>query len=253
MTSNLPQLSVVVPLHNEAENVEPLLTELRALEHALGFPLEVVAVNDGSADATGRLLDEAAARWTALRVMHLERNAGQGSALWCGFAAARGEWIATLDGDGQNPPMELARLWALREQADMVMGCRAQRNDSALRKGMSRVANAVRRRLLRDGVRDAGCALKVFRREVCAAFLPMLTLYSFLPAFAVAGGWTVLEVPVQHRPRRSGVSHYGLLTMAWRPLVDMLALCWLLRRLVPVRPGVKAAARASEPVRPPST
>src|SRR5882757_6020231 len=106
-----------------------------------------------------------------------------------------------LDGDGQNPPAELGKLWALRETADMIVGARIGRRDSWLRRTMSRIANRTRRVLLCDGVTDTGCSLKLFRREVTASFLPIRTLYSFLPAFAVAGGWKVVEVPVAHRPR----------------------------------------------------
>jgi hypothetical protein len=137
-----------------------------------------------------------------------------------------------LDGDGQNPPAELARLWSLRGTADMIAGARMGRQDSTLRRTMSRVANAVRRALLRDGVSDTGCSLKIFRREVAASFIPIRTMYSFLPAFAVAAGWSVREVPVTHRARRAGVSKYGFRTMAILPLLDLLTLCWLLRRIV---------------------
>jgi len=141
-----------------------------------------------------------------------------------------------LDGDGQNPPTELARLWEFRDTADMIAGVRAERNDSALRRTMSRIANTVRRAALRDGVSDTGCSLKIFRREVARSFIPLRTMYSFLPAFAVAAGWTVRELPVAHRPRRAGVSKYGLCAMAVHPLLDMLSLCWLLRRTIRQNP-----------------
>jgi glycosyltransferase involved in cell wall biosynthesis len=157
-------------------------------------------------------------------------NSGQAAALRHGFAVARGAWLAMLDGDGQNPPGELARLWPLRTSADMIAGARVSRHDSMLRRTMSRVANATRRALLRDGVSDTGCSLKIFRREVAASFLPIRTMYSFLPAFAVAAGFTVREVPVAHRARRAGASKYGLRVMAFRPLYDLLLLAWRLRR-----------------------
>jgi dolichol-phosphate mannosyltransferase len=136
-----------------------------------------------------------------------------------------------LDGDGQNPPAELARLWAIRERADLIAGIRAERRDPRLRRAMSRLANAVRRLLLRDGVSDTGCSLKLFRREVAGSFLPIRSMYSFLPAFALAAGYTVHEVPVGHRPRRAGTSKYGLAVMAVRPLLDLLVLSWVLRRV----------------------
>lgn len=227
-----PELSVVIPFYNEAESIRPVLAELRATLDTLGATHEVIAVNDGSHDATATELDVIAATWPALRVIHFTRNSGQAAALFHGFHEARGRYFAMLDGDGQNPPAELARLWQLRDTADMIAGVRAERKDSALRKAMSRTANFVRSKALRDGVTDSGCSLKVFRREVARTFIPLRTMYSFLPAFAVSGGFTIREVPVQHRPREAGVSKYGLRVMALHPLLDMLSLCWLLRRTV---------------------
>jgi dolichol-phosphate mannosyltransferase len=227
-----PALSLVIPFHNEANNIAPLLAELRATLTTLGLAesAEVLCVDDGSRDTTAIELAAAAQAWPALRVLTFPRNRGQAAALWHGFHAARGDWLAMLDGDGQNPPAELARLWPLRDSADLISGARARRRDSALRRAMSRLANTVRRTLLRDGVSDTGCSLKIFRRAVVASFLPIRTLYSFIPAFAVSAGFTVREVPVDHRPRRAGMSHYGLRVMALHPLLDLLALTWMLRR-----------------------
>jgi dolichol-phosphate mannosyltransferase len=235
-----PALSVVIPFYNEAESLRALLQELRAVLAGLGEPFEVLAIDDGSTDGTARELASISATWPALRVVTLSRNSGQAAALRAGFERAGGRWIAMLDGDGQNPPGELPRLWALRETADMIAGARARRQDSPLRRGMSRLANLVRRALLRDGVTDTGCSLKLFRREVAESFLPIRTMYSFLPAFAVAAGWTVREVPVAHRPRVAGVSKYGLRAMAILPLLDLLALCWILRRTVPRASAARA-------------
>ena len=228
----VPDLTVIIPFYNEAPNVAPLLAELRAALDPLALAIEVLLVNDGSTDATAVALATAAAAWPAVRVENFPRNRGQAAALWWGFQNARGTWLAMLDGDGQNPPVELARLWPLRDTADMLAGARLGRRDSVLRRSMSRLANATRRLLLRDGVSDTGCSLKLFRREVAGSFLPIRTLYSFLPAFAVAGGWTVREIPVAHRARAAGVSKYGLRAMAILPLLDLLALTWLLRRQI---------------------
>ncbi len=229
-TPTAPDLTVIIPFFNEAPNVAPLLAELRAALDPLGLPVEILLVDDGSTDATAAVLAAAAAAWPAVRVENFPQNRGQAAALWWGFQNARGTWLAMLDGDGQNPPAELARLWPLRTTADMLAGARLGRRDSALRLAMSGLANTARRALLRDGVSDTGCSLKLFRREVAGSFLPIRTLYSFLPAFAVASGWTVREIPVTHRARAAGVSKYGLRAMAILPLLDLLALTWLLRR-----------------------
>jgi hypothetical protein len=140
--------------------------------------------------------------------------------------------IATLDGDGQNVPADLPDLRAQLENCDLVVGWRAQRNDTALRRAMSRVANAVRGRFLGDRLHDSGCALKVMRREVVGSLLPIKSLYSFIPAMAVAAGFRVRELPVRHRERRHGRSSYGLGVMWWRPCMDMLALKWVLTRRI---------------------
>lgn len=226
-----PELSVVIPFFNEAQNVATLLAELRPVLDSLRIEAEVLCIDDGSRDETAQELARAANAWPAVRIERFATNRGQAAALWWGFQNARGAWIAMLDGDGQNPPAELLKLWALRDSADLLAGARVNRRDSWLRRGMSRVANGTRRVLLRDGVSDTGCSLKLFRRDVVQSFLPIRTLYSFLPAFAVAGGWKVVEVPVAHRPRVAGESKYGLRAMAVYPLLDLLALSWLLRRI----------------------
>lgn len=233
LTGTTPDLSVVIPFFNEGPNVAALLAELRPALEALGGSHEVLAVDDGSSDHTASELAAAARDWPAVRIISFPQNRGQAAALWVGFHEARGTWIASLDGDGQNPPAELGRLWAERESADLITGRRARRHDSWLRRTMSRVANGVRRRLLGDGVDDSGCALRLFRREVRESFWPIRTLYSFIPAFAAARSWRVQQVDVAHRARRAGISKYGLLVMAWCPMCDMFALCWLLRRQLP--------------------
>ena len=232
-----PALSVVIPFFNEAGNAGPLLAELRTALASLPLTAEVIVVDDGSTDETGAELAAAARAWPAVRVRSCGANRGQAAALWEGFAVARGAWVAMLDGDGQNPPADLGRLWAVRERADLIAGIRSDRRDPALRRAMSRVANAVRRVLLRDGVSDTGCSLKLFRREVARSFLPIRSMYSFLPAFALAAGYTVHEVGVGHRPRRVGNSKYGFAVMAVRPLLDLLALSWVLRRAFRQRAG----------------
>lgn len=233
MTPRPIDLSVVIPFFNEEPNIAALMDSLRATLEPLCILHEVIAVDDGSRDGTAGALRTVARDWPALRIVELPANRGQAAALWAGFAATSGTWIATLDGDGQNPPTELPRLWIQRDTADLLNGRRAHRQDSLLRRAMSRIANGVRRRLLRDGVHDSGCALRLFRREVLGSLLPIRTLYSFIPAMAATHGWKIREIDVAHHPRRAGTSKYGLRAMALHPFCDTLALYWLLRRRLP--------------------
>jgi glycosyltransferase involved in cell wall biosynthesis len=232
-TTRLPELSVVIPFFNEAGAIPDLVTELLAVLKALGQTYELILVNDGSTDGTPEVLSNCARQNQACRVFHLERNSGQAAALLFGFQQASAPVIITLDGDGQNSPTDIPRLITLLNDADMVVGIRQERQDTVLRRAMSRSANFVRSRLLKDGMRDSGCALKVFRREVCASFLPIRSLYSFMPALAVAGGYHVIQTPVQHKERTSGISKYDLRTFAWRPACDMVMIWWFVKRRSP--------------------
>ncbi|HVS12961.1 MAG TPA: glycosyltransferase family 2 protein [Thermoanaerobaculia bacterium] len=248
-----PELSVVIPFYDEEAAVGALLDELYAVLAALDRSWEIVAVDDGSSDATPEILAAHARRRQELRVLRAPANRGQAAALWAGLRAARAEVIVTLDGDGQNDPADIPRLLDALGDAAMVVGIRRDRRDSALRRVLSRLANAVRGRLLGDRLHDGGCALKVLRREVIATLVPIRTLYSFLPALATAAGFEVRELEVRHRPRRGGASSYGLRVFLWRPLVDMLGVLWLRRRRFPppdhaeVDPRPPASAPASPP------
>jgi dolichol-phosphate mannosyltransferase len=230
-----PKLSAVVPFYNEGENILGVLGELRSTLDGLNFTYEVLAVDDGSTDDTGLRLQQIAGSWPQLCVLSHAKNSGQAAALWSGFQKATGGLVAVLDGDGQNDPSALGAMIShlSAENADMVAGVRAKRRDSLLRRSMSRTANRVRQIFLKDGVSDSGCALKVMRREVCGAFIPLRTLYSFMPALAVGAGFKVVEMAVPHRERTAGLSKYGLLAMLWRPALDMLGVWWFSNRRFP--------------------
>lgn len=227
-----PELSVIVPFFNEGLNVRRVLDELKIVLAELTLCYEVLAVDDGSGDDTAWQLQQVQKDWPELKVFCHVKNRGQAAALWTAFDQAQGRLLATLDGDGQNDPRTLAQM--IRhledEKADMVAGVRAARQDSWLRRKMSLLANRVRQVFLKDGVSDSGCALKVFRREVVTSFLPLRTLYSFMPALAVAAGFKVVEMAVPHRSRVAGLSNYGLMTMLWRPAVDMIGIWWFGQR-----------------------
>ncbi len=222
--------SFVIPFFNEVEGAAELVEELREVTARLDGVCEVLLIDDGSNDGTAGVLEKLAADWPDVRVFRFAKNQGQAAALYFGIARARGRVVVTLDGDGQNDPADIPKLLARLDNADMAVGVRARRRDSWLRRRMSRLANGVRSRLLGDGVSDTGCGLKAFRRETAEAFVPIRTLYSFMPALAKASGFRLVEETVNHRPRRKGNSKYGLGVMLWRPLLDMIGVWWLTRR-----------------------
>ena len=245
MTS-APVISVVVPLYNEEENLPILQQELRAA--LTGLDYEIVFVDDGSRDATRRTiaLDEAG----RVRVLAFERNAGQSAAMYAGLHAARGKLLVLLDGDLQNDPADIRQLMAEAERtgADLVCGYRAHRKDTLLKRLTSRIANSVRSRFTRDGVRDTGCTLKLMRRECVSALVPFVGMHRFIPALVKGAGYRLIEVPVNHRARRYGISKYGLGNRALRATIDMFGVRWLLSRQLRYRvaeeTGSPAAATA---------
>jgi dolichol-phosphate mannosyltransferase len=233
--ARLMDLSVVVPVRNEAENIAPLVAEIRAaLDGNLDY--EIIYVDDGSSDDTVQRLRRAAAEFPRLHVIRHARSCGQSAALWTGARRARAPWIGTLDGDGQNDPADLLRLWREARVAEapaglaLVMGQRAERHDSWWRRVASRVANGVRARLLRDNTRDTGCGLKILRREAYLAMPYFDHMHRFLPALARRHGGEVIWLPVSHRPRRAGQSKYGVFDRLWVGIVDLFGVLWLLRR-----------------------
>jgi dolichol-phosphate mannosyltransferase len=223
-------LSVVIPAHNEAANLPTLLDEVeRALSHQA---YEVIVVDDGSDDDTWPLLVTRAHRQDSLRPLRHRDSAGQSTALWQAARHARGEWLATLDGDGQNDPADIPALLEAAKAArvDLVGGHRVTRQDSALKRLSSRVANAVRARLLGDGSPDSGCGLKVIRRQAFLSLPYFDHMHRFLPALVAAQGGRCLSHPVKHRPRRAGRSHYGLSNRLWVGITDLIGVRWLQRR-----------------------
>lgn len=222
-----PALSVVIPLYNEQDNVEALQKQVQqALE---GLDFELVLVDDGSKDATAARVQKG----PRVRLLEFEKNAGQSAAMYAGIQAARGEVIALLDGDLQNDPADIPLLLAeIEKGADLVCGYRAKRKDTFVKRITSRVANFVRSRFTKDGVRDTGCTLKAMRRECRAALVPFYGMHRFIPALVKGMGYKLVEIPVNHRPRTAGVSKYGLGNRAIKATVDMFGVRWLLSRQV---------------------
>ena len=230
-----PDISVVIPAYDEVENLPPLLAELRAALEACGRSWELLLVDDGSRDGTGEAMEAEAARDPRVRALRLARNAGQSAALAAGLAAVRGAVVVTLDADLQNDPADLPRLLAALEGADVVSGVRTERQDGWLRRVSSRLANGVRRAVLGDPVTDIGCSFKAYRREALEGLPMFVGVHRFLPALCVFRGARYAEVPLHHRPRRHGVSKYGVGNRLWRGLADLAGVAWLKRRLVRYR------------------
>jgi dolichol-phosphate mannosyltransferase len=244
--ARVPDVSIIIPVFNEEQVIGEVLWELKEFlsQHALAQ--ELLVVDDGSSDGTGRLASRMLADWPHARLLRLARNVGQAAALYYGMHQALGRTIILMDGDGQNDPWDIPHLLALLVdgRADMAVGVRVKRKDTWSRRLISRLANGVRRRILNDGVTDTGCGLKAFDRRVVDAFIPFQTLYSFMPALAVGAGFAVVEVPVRHRPRRGGKSKYGIRQFLWRPLLDMFGVWWFTHRRFPA-PCPPASARVS--------
>ena len=223
--ANSPAVSVIVPLFNEEENVPILQSELRAA--LSGLDHEIVFVDDGSVDRTVEQIETA----PEIRVIRFEKNTGQSAAIYAGLQAARGAIAVLIDGDLQNDPADIPRLLAeIARGADLVCGYRVKRRDTALKRLTSRIANAVRSRFTRDGVRDTGCTLKAIRRECGSALVPFKGMHRFIPALIKGAGYRLVEIPVNHRPRRFGQSKYSLGNRALRATIDMFGVRWLLAR-----------------------
>ncbi len=232
---SIPLLSVVVPVHNEAPNLKPLIT---AISTALdGVAHEIIYVDDGSADATPQILAELARATPALiRVRH-KRSCGQSAAVITGVKAARGTYIATLDGDGQNDPADIPAMLAAAREAEakgplpvLIAGHRVNRQDSNSKRWGSKLANRVRAALLQDATPDTGCGLKLFRRQAFLELPHFDHIHRFLPALFIRAGGHVVSVPVRHHARAHGASHYNNWQRLKVGIVDLFGVAWLQRR-----------------------
>jgi dolichol-phosphate mannosyltransferase len=218
-------VSVVVPLYNEEQSVAMLQRELA--DALTGVDYEIIFVDDGSQDETVARI----AADPRTRVLRFEKNAGQSAAIFAGLQAVRSEVAVLIDGDLQNDPADIPRLLVeISRGADLVCGYRAQRKDTLLKRITSRIANFVRSRFTRDGVCDTGCTLKAMRRDCIGALVPFKGMHRFIPALVKGAGYRLVEIPVNHRPRRFGQSKYGLGNRALRATIDMFGVRWLLLR-----------------------
>ena len=229
-------VSIVVPVRNEADNIAPLIAEIAAALDG-GCPYEIIYVDDGSSDATAARIAAARAQHPNLREIRHARSGGQSAAVRSGVRAARGAIVATLDGDGQNNPAFLPDLISALEKGGervgLVAGQRVGRKDTGFKKLQSRLANGIRKAILKDGTRDTGCGLKAFRRDVFLMMPYFDGLHRFLPALMRREGFDIAYVEVVDRPRRSGVSNYGFFDRLWIGIMDLAGVWWLIRRKKP--------------------
>lgn len=232
-SEDIPELSVVVPVFNERGNVTPLVEEIVAALRGR-LPFEIVYVDDCSRDDSFAVLIGLMTSTPELRVLRHVVQSGQSTAIRNGVKAARGAWIATLDGDGQNDPADIPKLLDARDKADprlkLFAGWRVNRRDSGSKRWASKIANAIRSRLLHDETPDTGCGIKLFDRAVFLDLPYFNHMHRYLPALVKRAGWQSVSVPVNHRERSTGVSKYNNLNRAWVGLADLRGVGWLIKR-----------------------
>ena len=236
MTSR-PDLSIVFPVYNEEENLPILMEEIGRALDGKGWNYEVVAVDDGSSDSSLKVLRELKARYPMLRILSFEKNSGQTAALDAAWRAARGTFVVSLDADLQNDPADIPAMMRVREEnnADMVIGVRVNRHDTWSRRMQSKIGNGVRNWITNDHITDTGCSLKLVKREAIDRVALYTGMHRFLPTLVRMRGYKVVEMPVNHRPRRFGISKYGAMNRAMRGLVDCLAVRWMSKRMLNYR------------------
>ena len=223
-------LSIVVPVYNEAENILPLAREVAAAMDTQPRSYDLVFVDDASTDDTWAQIQEARRMNPRVRGLRHSRNSGQSAALWTGLQNCSSPLLATLDGDLQNDPADLPRLLTELDRVDFVSGMRLMRQDSFVRRASSKIARWARKTMLKVDFRDTGCAIRAFKRSALGGLFPFNGLHRFLPLLVQGNGATTLEVPVNHRPRVAGVSKYGVWNRLGRGLYDLVALSWYQKR-----------------------
>ena len=225
-----PEIAIVVPMYNEAENVAPLVAELVRIFSPVQAPWEIVLVDDCSTDATWTQILAAHGADPRVRGLRHTRNRGQSAAVWTGLHESTAALLCTLDGDLQNDPAELPGMIALLQEVDFVCGHRVSRQDSQIRKFSSWIARRARKAVLGYDFADTGCALRAFKRSALTGVFPFNGLHRFLPILVAGNGSRCREVPVKHRPRVAGISKYGVWNRLWRGIYDLVGVGWYQRR-----------------------
>jgi glycosyltransferase involved in cell wall biosynthesis len=231
---SVPDLSVVIPVYNEEENLSLLWDELRGVLDGLALTWEVVFVDDGSRDRSAELIRGFRENDARARLVRLKANAGETAATDAGFKAARGRWVVVMDADLQNDPHDIPTLLGHLDRWDVATGWRVERGagDSWVRRISSRIANAVRNGLTHESIRDSGCTFRAFRRECLRGLELYRGFHRFIPTLLRMRGYRIIEVPVHHRPRRFGQSKYGVMNRAFVAFADLLVVRWMQRRLL---------------------
>ncbi len=244
MNGSSKDISIVIPIKDEAKNIEPLARSISDSMNPHPWSWECIWVDDGSTDESLAVIEQIAALDSRHRFISFESNAGQSAALWAGFAEAQGHVIATMDGDGQNDPRDLPSLIELvfSGRTDMANGYRLRRQDELIRKLVSRFANAFRNRMTGRVATDAGCSTRAFRRECLSSLLPIAGMHRFIPTLAALRGFRTCEVPVNHHPRTRGKSKYSLNNRVWVGLLDIAGILWLRSRAFHYKCSTNAGA-----------
>jgi dolichol-phosphate mannosyltransferase len=225
-------LSFIIPVHNEQQNLRPLHADLTKALGGHPGPREIIFVDDGSSDQSLSTLKDLQREDALVRVVALPEHRGQSAALWAGIESATGDVLVSLDGDRQYECQDIPRLVAALNGVDMVCAWRRYRADGWYRALSSRIANSARRFILRDSIRDSGCTLRVWKREAMKGMVRFDGFHRFMPVLLQLNGKRVKQIPVAHRPRAAGRSHYGTLGRAVRGLRDIIGVKWLHRRRV---------------------
>ncbi|MCP5470045.1 MAG: glycosyltransferase family 2 protein [Chlamydiales bacterium] len=219
--------SIVIPIHNEEENIVSLIEEIEPVMEKLGQPWELLCIDDGSTDRSLLILQDLCKKKRYLRVLSFTRNFGQSSAFAAGFEAAKGVFVITLDGDGQNDPSDIPILVEAIGDYDLVVGWRIHRKDPWTKRATSRLSNWVRSRMCRDEMHDTGCSLKLYRKEALDKIKMYKGMHRFLPALFSIEGFRIREIPVKHRERKGGVTKYNFFNRSLGPIRDMFMVRWM--------------------------
>ena len=225
-----PLYSVVIPLKNESENIRDLILELESVMHQMQAPWELICIDDGSTDTTLPLLQLLSKERPYLKILSFNKNYGQSSAFDAGFRHAQGQFVITLDGDGQNDPHDIPKLIKGMHDYDLMCGVRVNRRDSFLKRLTSKIANAIRHSICQDNAKDTGCSLKVYRKECLDKIKMYEGMHRFFPALFKIEGFRVGQLPVNHRERWRGKSNYNFFNRSFNTLADLWAVNWMNKR-----------------------